>query len=912
MSVPTGSQDRLAQLRAALTGRYEIEREIGQGAFATVFLARDWRHERSVALKVLNTDPSSETGELRFIREIRLLARLQHPNILPLLDSGHVEDLLYYVMPFVSGETLRARISRERQMSVDAAVRIAAESADALSYAHREGVIHRDIKPENILLSGGHAVVADFGIARAIDLSGVRQLTRTGMGGPGTPAYMSPEQLLGDHELDGRSDIYSLGCVLYEMLTGRQPFAGKEGFVKRFTEPAPLASAIRKDVPQWLDAVVAQSLSRDPRQRYAVAEDFVSALSSANSQPVTKPLRVKEEGPTYALESDSQPSFAKLAVPDAAVRPARPRWRRPGAIAAGTLLAVGLAAGVAFAVPREKLATAMALARRRPATLHSDRVIVAPFSNETGDQHLTPLGSMAADWIAQGLAKTGSLHVVDARTVAITSEVVRHIPWPWRGRDKEKALAQETGSGVLISGRFYRDADTLRFQANVIDVRDGKLLWSLSPVSGPVGAPTKVLESLSRRVAALVAQTSDTTSSALSTLSDPPSLEAYSEFRRGLEGVFAHAPSAYSHLLRATTLDTTYVTPWVLMAVAAEDRGDRALMDSALKHANRQAERMTPVERSIIEYTEAKTQGDLDGTLRAAQTIFQLTPGSSESPLMLATAALADRRPHTALAALRGVDPDRGLNLAAPFYAKNQTVALYQLGDYRGAAMACSRGRRRFPKDYFLSYFCLSSLIHLGQMDKVSDLLAHEGVGAQGADLAVRAAQVMEELGRTAEARQIATRALSRLPNSPELDYSRAVLQMSAGRWTDAKATLTRLVARDSVPTAPSRERRIPQRLRYLGALGVVDAHLGLRAEAVSIDSTLNQESVTADGGEIEVLRARILAQLGDLEAAVAMADAGREKGWELLSLMNSLADDHWLTPLRRLRSFQSLVVLRD
>jgi serine/threonine protein kinase/tetratricopeptide (TPR) repeat protein len=271
--------DNLAALRAALAGRYEIGREIGQGAFATVYLARDSRHERQVALKVLNADPSSESGELRFIREIRLLARLQHPNILPLHDSGHVQALLYYLMPYVSGETLRARMSRERQLPVDFAVRIASEVADALAYAHGQGVIHRDIKPENILISGGHAIVADFGIARAIDVSGVQQLTRTGMGGPGTPAYMSPEQLLGDRQLDGRSDIYSLGCVLYDMLTGKPPFAGKEGFVKRFTEPPARPSSLRKEIPAWLDTVVLRTLARDPSERYAGAEDLVRALS---------------------------------------------------------------------------------------------------------------------------------------------------------------------------------------------------------------------------------------------------------------------------------------------------------------------------------------------------------------------------------------------------------------------------------------------------------------------------------------------------------------------------------------------------------------------------------------------------------------------------------------------------------
>src|SRR5437588_2095830 len=270
---PLPSTDPIAPLRAALAGRYEIGREIGQGAFATVYLANDSRHERQVALKVLNADPGSESGEVRFIREIRMLARLQHPNILPLHDSGHVEALLYYLMPYVSGETLRARIHRERQLAVDAAVQITCEAADALSYAHAQGIIHRDIKPENILLSGGHAVIADFGIARAIDLAGVQALTRTGMGGPGTPAYMSPEQLLGDHQLDGRSDIYSLGCVLYEMLIGKTPFAGKEGFVKRFTEPAPAPSSVRKEIPVWLDTIISKTVARNPEQRYSSAED---------------------------------------------------------------------------------------------------------------------------------------------------------------------------------------------------------------------------------------------------------------------------------------------------------------------------------------------------------------------------------------------------------------------------------------------------------------------------------------------------------------------------------------------------------------------------------------------------------------------------------------------------------------
>ncbi len=284
--------DPIASLRDALRGHYEFEREIGQGAFATVYLAQDLKHERKVAIKVLHADPDSETGELRFIREIRLLARLQHPNILPLHDSGHVETLLYYVMPYVGGETLRDRIDRERQLPLDIACSIARDVADALVCAHSQGIIHRDIKPENILLSAGHPVLADFGIARVIDLANVKQVTRTGMGSPGTPAYMSPEQLMGDKVLDGRSDTYSLGCVFFEMLAGKPPFGGKEGFVKRFTEPAPRPSAIRPEVPSWMDDVVTTALARTPTDRYQTAQEFVTALSiqsRAISQPSAPP-----------------------------------------------------------------------------------------------------------------------------------------------------------------------------------------------------------------------------------------------------------------------------------------------------------------------------------------------------------------------------------------------------------------------------------------------------------------------------------------------------------------------------------------------------------------------------------------------------------------------------------------------
>jgi len=335
-----------ARLTTALSDRYRLERELGQGGMAVVYLAEDLRHGRHVAIKVLHPELSAVLGGERFLAEIKVTANLQHPHILGLIDSGEADGLLYYVMPYVSGESLRARLARERQLPVEEALRLSREVASALDYAHRQGVVHRDIKPENILLQDGSALVADFGIALAVHQAGGSRMTQTGMS-LGTPAYMSPEQAMGEREIGPRSDVYALGAMTYEMLAGEPPFTGPNSqavVAKVLTEPAPPLRAKRPTVPAAAEAAILTALQKLPADRWGSAKEFSDALTGAGPQR-------------------SEP------VATAVMPAARPgRAPRQALVVWAGWIAAGIAAGVA----------AWALLRPRPELPPSRLAILSP------------------------------------------------------------------------------------------------------------------------------------------------------------------------------------------------------------------------------------------------------------------------------------------------------------------------------------------------------------------------------------------------------------------------------------------------------------------------------------------------------------------------------------------------------
>ncbi|HEX9054603.1 MAG TPA: serine/threonine-protein kinase, partial [Gemmatimonadales bacterium] len=449
--------DLRAQLESGLSGRYALAHELGRGGMATVFLAQDLKHDRPVALKVLLPELAATLGPDRFQREIRFAARLQHPHILTVLDSGETAGQLWFTMPYVEGESLRARLRREGQLALKDALRIAREAAQALHYAHSRQIVHRDIKPENILLTAdGSTLVADFGIARGLGGEGGEALTQTGMS-VGTPQYMSPEQANGTKGIDARSDIYSLGCVLYELLAGEPPYTGPSAQVilmRRFTDPVPSVRKLRANVPEGVDQAIQRALAVVPGDRFPTAAAFAEALETVatptatptvvtpTGSPVTTGLAGSAAG-AGAAGASWPPAPAGRAGPTATpaggttpipALPPRPARRFPvGALLLALGFALGL--GVLFAWRRSHSAPEAAA-----ASGDAKRVAVLPFEN-LGDSSDAYFADGMTDEVRGKLSQLPGIAVI-ARA---SSNEYRH------SSKAPQEIARELGADYLLT-----------------------------------------------------------------------------------------------------------------------------------------------------------------------------------------------------------------------------------------------------------------------------------------------------------------------------------------------------------------------------------------------------------------------------------------------------------------------------
>jgi len=507
--------DLLVRLKAALVDRYAIERELGQGGMAVVFLAQDLKHRRAVAIKVLRPELAMALGAERFLGEIETVAGLTHPHIVPLYDSGEAAGFLYYVMPCVEGESLRERLTREKQLPLEDALRITGEVATALSYAHSRGVVHRDIKPENILLQAGQAVVSDFGIARAITAAGGERLTQTGVT-VGTPGYMSPEQAAGERELDGRSDVYSLACVLYEMLAGNPPFLGASAraiLARQSLDPVPRLRTVRETVPEEFERAVVKALAKAPADRFATAAQFVEALRIGSPAP----------------RASRRALLARVVLP---------------------LVVAFTAIG------------AIVLARRASvvgsgSALDPNVVAVAPF--DVLDPNLARWREGLVDVLSANLDGAGPL-----RTVSPTMVIHN---WSGRGDQAGAAnLGRRTGAKLVVLGTVIgAGGDSARVTARWLDVATGKVLGEVIEIRDMTSRMDRLTDSITVGLLRELNRTRPIGAFQHASLG-ARSLPALSTFLRG-EQFFRRAAwdSALTHYQRAVALDSTFTIAWSRM-----------------------------------------------------------------------------------------------------------------------------------------------------------------------------------------------------------------------------------------------------------------------------------------------------------------------------------------------------------
>ena len=862
--------DLLARLQSALADRYRIERELGAGGMATVYLAHDLKHDRPVALKVLRQELAAAMGAERFHREIQIAAKLQHPNILPLLDSGEAGGLLFYAMPFVEGQSLRERLAREGALPVGDAVRILRDVVDALTEAHAHGVVHRDIKPENIMLRGRHALVTDFRVAKAVSEATGRQTLTTAGVALGTPAYMAPEQASADPHLDHRVDIYAVGAVAYELLTGRPVFMGTTPQMvlsAHVTEaPVPLTK-LRETVPRALEALVLRCLEKQPADRWQSAEELLPQLEA---------LATPSGGIT---PTDTQPVVAPSLV------------RRRIPIAAGvTAAAVLLVAAGAWALWRSHARAANAADVREP-------VLVLPFEARVTSNALRDVGELAADRIESGIVAAALGGLKPRRTVLGTSQL---------GAATQQALSQiakSSGAATLVTGVIYQRGDTLEVQSQVVRSRDVKAIFSLPAERGPVSNPGRVLDAAKERILGAVAfYLSPQFRNYDAALYRPPSSLALFRLWSRADQLFfqqkyAESVPIYREILRQ---DSTQYLIAAFFASASEYSGRPGQIDSLVRKTESRRARLTRGETAFLDFIATWNQSPED-EWRAAIAGFRVDSTFFAYPAIWAAVRTNHLSEAPRFYRLRDTLSNWGRDWEG--WYKVEADALHGIGRY-DEELALAREARRFDPSS-LAYVGMEAeaLVALGKMTELEQLLtasrALPDYRAPGALMNGVAAELVEH--RTwDEARRMWERALAwdmALP--PERRQDQAVQRnIAIGSYYLAHyAEAAKLFA--------DLAREFPDDPFYTNSAARIAAARGDTAAALARVEQLRRDTLRNNGVQV----ARIFALLGrKAEAVAALRDylnrGGRYDFWH--------ANNLELMALRDYPPFKALIAPKD
>jgi eukaryotic-like serine/threonine-protein kinase len=704
--------DPLEALRTALDGRYAVDRLIGQGGMATVYLARDVRHERPVAIKVLRPELAASIGSDRFLREIKLAAHLQHPNILALYDSGEANGFLYYVMPFVEGESLRARLDREEQLPLPDAIQLTCEVAEALECAHKRGIIHRDIKPENILIQAGHALVADFGIARAVSEAGGDKLTETGMA-VGTPHYMSPEQALGGDHVDGRSDEYSLACVTYEMLVGQPPFHGPNAMAilaRHSMEAVPSLRVVRRSIPDDIEDAVMRALEKTPADRFPTVKEFADCLLEADLGPTAR-----------RTSSRSMKAVRRTTPRGVAAWRGRPRAQLWAAAIAGLVVLAGAGWG-AWKVWHRPGAAAGAVA----GGLDPHRIAVLYFQGTGAGDSLGYLADGLTEGLIRELDQVQGLDVISKGGVA-----------PFRGDSIPRdSIASVLKAGTLVTGELEQKGGRLRTTIRLVDGGSGADFERAS-FEQPAGNLLAVQDTLAQKVASLIRERLGVEIRLREQRGRTRNVEAWALVQRAARhqkaaeeagvkgdsiGLDREFRSADSILALAEPLDPQSAEPIIAREMIAYRRA-RLTGDDPIKAGRWIEIGLGHAERALKLGSENPDALELRGSLRYWRWILGLAPDPAQANALLKAAqedleAAVRISPSQAgawamlshlyyqtgslvdvkLAARRAYEEDAYLSNADVILSRLFNSS-YDSGQPSEAAHWCGEGARRFPGD---------------------------------------------------------------------------------------------------------------------------------------------------------------------------------------------------------------------
>lgn len=816
----------LDALTTALRGRYQVERLLGSGGMADVFLASDPRHSRRVAIKVLRPETAAALGAERFPREIAIVARLAHPHIVPLYDSGAEDGIAWFVMPYIEGQSLHDRLRQTGPLPRAQAVRIAIEAADALAYAHSQSIVHRDIKPHNLLLEADHVVIADFGVARVIEgTTGSRSATT--LPAIGTPAYMSPEQLAGSDRVDGRSDLFSLALVFHEMLCGGLPLrtVTTDGvhMVMRFVADR------EKDGTRPFHAFLRRALATDPADRYQTAEEFTVALRAA-------------------AEAAGRRRFALA-------------WVSVG---------VGVAA-IAFVVTPS--------ARGNAPHLSARRIVVAPLVNRTGDPSLAHIGEIASDWLASGLQRAGIVEVVPSET-AIEARRRQQADSTGAGRDPIRDLAEETGAGLVVSGAYYKRGEQLVVRVQVSDAARGAVLETSEDESTAMADPLVGIAAVGQRLMGWLAIHYDERLKGSDGLTQrPPDYAAYRMFASGMDHYVSNRNAAAAADFRAAwRTDTSFTLALLYASLALTNRGDYATADSLLRRMQRDRDRLSEYHRAWLDSRLAMVAGDNAASLRAIRRAAELAP-VSKAMYNLAVAAFQTGAVDEASGSLTTLSVDQGPVRGFFAYWDLLGAIEHARGEYRAELRSSAEARRRHPERLAVEFLRVRALAATGDVRALTDAiesarrLAPDPIGWTLSDVVLEG--VIEELiahGHGAQAEPFFSIATSgyRAEGDTSSRARVGLLRLAYAKrdWSEAERMLS-----GSGSAAAG--------VDAIGLRGLVAAHRGDSAAALAASTRLAKTAVPYGFGIVPLYRARIAAVLGDVGGAVALLDRAFAEGKE-------------------------------